>query len=529
MTSRSDTPAAETPVDSLTGAPGGAVAAAVAGTVTAVPVTDFPADAGTAATDSAPTSAKPTTLRGAWIPLAALCLAFFVEMVDNTVLTIALPTMGRDLHATGTQLQWVTGAYSLVFGSLLLTAGSIADRFGRRRVLLSGLTLFGAISALVWVVGDANQLIALRAALGVAAACMAPVTMSLVFRLFDDEQARMRAMTLMIVVGMSAMALGPLVAGGALTAISWHWLLFVNTPIAALAVVGVLLGVPADTADDLHDAPLDLPAAALTMAFMGLGCYALTSGVEHGWTSPITLACAAGSILAGFGFVLRERVAAHPMIDLALFADRTVRGSGLAQLGSAVAQMAAMYLLILHFQFANGWSPMRAGLANLPFVLTMMFASPLCEAVIARFGHRVTCLLASILLTASMLGLALAVEMPYWVLALAMVAMTLGLRVIMTVCAVALIEAVPEDRTSLGTALNDVFAELGTSFGVAVVGTVLAAIAGATLPEGTWSPEFTATFVHGEQVAFVVVAVIVGAVSIYGCTTLTDSRSTDEH
>ena len=134
-----------------------------------------------------------TSLRAAWIPLAALCLAFFVEMVDNTLLSIALPTIGRELGGDTTSLQWVSGAYSLTFGGLLLTAGSIADRFGRRRVLQIGLALFGLMSVAVVFVTSTGELIALRAALGIAAAAMAPITNSLVFRLFDDEKLRMRA------------------------------------------------------------------------------------------------------------------------------------------------------------------------------------------------------------------------------------------------------------------------------------------------------------------------------------------------
>lgn len=167
--------------------------------------------------------ARATSLRAAWLPLLALALAFFVEMVDNTVLSIALPTIGRDLGAGPTDLQWITGAYALTFGGLLLTAGSLADRFGRRRVLLTGLALFGAISALAEFVTTSAQLIGLRGLLGVAAAGMAPVTMSLVFRLFDDEALRMRAISLMMVVGMSGFALGPVLAGGALAHVRWQW------------------------------------------------------------------------------------------------------------------------------------------------------------------------------------------------------------------------------------------------------------------------------------------------------------------
>src|SRR6187200_1095477 len=248
-----------------------------------------------------PASRTYPSLRAAWIPLAALCLAFFVEMVDNTLLSIALPTIGRDLGSGTTALQWVTGAYSLTFGGLLLTAGSLADRLGRRRVLLVGLGVFGLLSLSVVFVTTAGELIALRAGLGIAAAAMAPITNSLVFRLFDDKALRMRAMTVMIVVGMSGFVLGPLLGGAALAHVSWEWLLLVNAPIALVACIGVRLGVAADRPQDLTHDRLDLPGAALSVATIGLACYSLTSGVQHGWLSAITLMSiigAAGSLAA---------------------------------------------------------------------------------------------------------------------------------------------------------------------------------------------------------------------------------------
>ena len=204
------------------------------------------------------------SLKAAWIPLAALCLAFFVEMVDNTLLTIALPTIGRHVGGGTTALQWVSGAYSLTFGGLLLTAGSAADRLGRRRVLLVGLAALGLISLAVVAVNSAGQLIALRAALGVAAAMMAPITNSLVFRLFDDDALRMRAVTLMIVVGMSGFILGPLLGGTALAHVRWQWLLVVNAPVALIAWVGVRLGVAADRPHELSGDALDVAGAVLS-------------------------------------------------------------------------------------------------------------------------------------------------------------------------------------------------------------------------------------------------------------------------
>jgi EmrB/QacA subfamily drug resistance transporter len=482
----------------------------------------------TPTTTSAPTRTY-TSLRAAWIPLTALCLAFFVEMVDNTLLTIALPTIGRDLGTGTTGLQWVTGAYSLTFGGLLLTAGSMADRLGRRRVLLVGLGAFGLISLCVVAVSTAGELIGLRAALGVTAAAMAPITNSLVFRLFDDQALRMRAMTVMIVVGMSGFILGPVLGGTALTHVRWEWLLVVNAPIALIAMIGVRLGVPADRTEDLtHDA-LDLPGALLSISTIGLACYALTSGVEHGWLSALTLASILGSVAAGIAFVRHERRTASPMLDLGLFSNGTVRGAAIAQVGTSIAMASVMFGLILHFQYAYGWSPMRAGLANLPIIITMIAATPLSEWLARRFGHRIACLVGAALMGGSLAGLSWGVSHGYVAIAISMVVLTIGLRTVMTICAVALVSAMPENRTSIGAALNDTAQEVGTSVGTAVVGTLIAVLVTAQLPAGTWSSDLVASFFHGERVTYAILAVVVGLVAAGGALTLTNSHATDEH
>ncbi|NHC15698.1 MFS transporter [Motilibacter deserti] len=482
---------------------------------------------------SSVTAARPartyTSLRAAWIPLAALCLAFFVEMVDNTLLTIALPTIGRDLGSGTTALQWVTGAYSLTFGGLLLTAGALADRLGRRRVLLVGLTAFGVISLGAIAVGTAGELIALRAALGLAAAAMAPITNSLVFRLFDDEALRMRAMSVMIVVGMSGFILGPLLGGTALAHVRWEWLLVVNAPIALVAWIGVRLGVPADRPEDLTSDALDLPGGVLSIATIGLGCYTLTSGVEHGWLSAATGATVLAAALALAAFVWHERRAKAPMLDLRLFRNGTVRGAALAQVGTSIAMAGVMFGLILHFQYAYGWSPVRAGLANLPMIATMILATPVSEALGKRLGHRVACLVGAALLAGSLAGLSYAVDSGYIAIAGCMVVLTVGLRTVMTICAVALVSAMPSNRTSIGTALNDTAQEVGTSVGTAVVGTLIATLVTATLPAGAWSSGLVASFFDGERVTYAVLAVVVGMIAGWGALTLTDSRSVDEH
>lgn len=469
------------------------------------------------------------SLRAAWIPLAALCLAFFVEMVDNTLLSVALPTIGRDLGSGTTGLQWVTGAYSLTFGGLLLTAGSVADRFGRRRVLLAGLAVFGALSLLVVLVTTAGELIALRAGLGIAAAAMAPITNSLVFRLFDDKALRMRAMTLMIVVGMSGFVLGPVLGGSVLTHLRWEWLLVVNAPIALIACLGVRLGVPADRPEDLTNDALDLPGAALSVTAIGLACYSLTSGVEHGWGSLLTVLSIVGAVVAVVAFVRHERRTAAPMLDLGLFSSGTVRGAAIAQVGTSIAMASVMFGLILHFQYAYGWSPMRAGLANLPIIVTMIAATPLSEWLAKEFGHRVACLVGAACLAGSLAGLSWGVSHGYLAIAVSMVVMTVGLRTVMTICAVALVDAMPANRTSIGAALNDTAQEVGTSVGTAVVGTLLAVLVTTKLPAGVWSSDLVASFFRGERITYAILAVVVGLVAAGGALTLTDSHTVEEH
>ncbi|WP_243057132.1 MFS transporter [Nocardioides sp. SR21] len=475
----------------------------------------------------APSRTYPS-LRAAWIPMAALCLAFFVEMVDNTLLSIALPTIGRDLGSGTAALQWVTGAYALTFGGLLLTAGSMADRLGRRRVLLVGLAVFGLVSLCVVAVSTAGELIALRAVLGIAAAAMAPITNSLVFRLFDDKALRMRAITVMMVVGMSGFVLGPLLGGTALAHVSWEWLLVVNAPIALIAAIGVRLGVPADRPEDLTNDRLDLPGAVLSITTIGLACWSLTSGVLYGWLSAVTVASVVGAIVAGIGFVLHERRTAEPMLDLKLFSNGTVRGASIAQIGTAIAMAGVMFGLILHFQFAYGWSPVKAGLANLPIIVTMIAATPFSEWLAKRYGHRIACLVGAAFLGGSLAGMSWAVFHGYAAIAACMVLMTIGLRTVMTICAVALVDAMPANRTSIGTALNDTAQEVGTSVGTAVIGTMIAALVTTQLPDGVWSSDLVQSFFHGERVTYALLAVVVGLVAGYGASTLTDSRSTEE-
>ncbi|WGH09547.1 MFS transporter [Rothia kristinae] len=386
---------------------------------------------------------SPQSLRAAWPALLGLCLAMLVEMVDNSILNIALPTVGRELHASPTDLQWIVGAYSLTFGGLLMVGGTIGDKIGRRRTLLTGLALFGLAGLGVLLVRTPEQLIAVRALSGAFAALMAPITMSLIFRLFDDDVLRGRAIGLIMVVSMVGFALGPTLAGLAVAHMPWQALLVLNAPAALLAWLGVRFGVSPDRSEDLR------------------------------------------------------------------------RG--------------VMFVSTQLYQFAWGWSAFRAGLANLPFVVGMLAVGPLVDGLVARIGQRRTSIIG---LVCVLLALAIwiwALSHGYLWCAVGMLIMTAGMRIIMTTGAVALVGALPESHTSIGSALNDTAQELGNAVGVAIVGTVMVAVVGSSLPQGAWDAAMVDGFVHSQQISFAILAGIVLVMGCIGVRTLTDSTQTEEH
>jgi hypothetical protein len=216
------------------------------------------------------------------------------------------------------------------------------------------------------------------------------------------------------------------------------------------------------------------------------------------------------------------------MLDLGLFTDGTVRGAVIAQTGTAIAMASVMFGLILHFQYAYGWSPVQAGLANLPIIVTMIAATPFSEWLARRFGHRIACLVGAGFLAGSLAALAWGVDQGYVAIAAAMVLMTIGLRTVMTICAVALVDAMPSNRTSIGTALNDTAQEVGTSLGTAVIGTAIAALVTTQLPPGAWSSDLVQSFFHGERITYALLAVVVGLVTALGARTLTDSHAIED-
>ncbi|MGV1005413.1 MAG: MFS transporter [Candidatus Nanopelagicales bacterium] len=445
-------------------------------------------------TGCTPAPASPQSLREASTALIGLSAVFLFEMFDNSILNVALPTIGRELNASTTQLQWVTGAYSVVFGGLMLAFAAIADRFGRRRVMLLGLTLLGASSLTTAFVTTPSQLIAVRAATGVAAAMTTPGSMALAFRLFDHDQLRLRAITLISTVGLVGLAIGPIVGGLVLSIAPWQVLLLVNVPIAALAWLGIRAGVVGDNPDELHRDPADLPGAVLGTATIVLALVTPTLFVELGAGSRLAWLGLVGVALLAILFVVRERSTPHPLLDLGLL-GRPLVSSALAFKAAAGLAMAGMgYLVTLQLQLDWGWSPAQAALGMLPQVVVLIAGSAFVNPFVDRVGlDRAAWISALSVLLGLALYAALSRHGYLWV-ALSLVFVAAGMRVVGVVAGLNVLRGMPKELTTSGAALTDTVTEIGSGAGIAVAGTSLAGLFTGNLAAAHWSAQQSAQF-----------------------------------
>ena len=434
------------------------------------------------------------SLRASWLPLSALSAVFLVEMLDNSILTVALPTIGRDLAASATALQWVTGSYAVLFGGLMLLFGSLADRFGRRRMMLIGLALLATASAATVLVSTAEQLIALRGLMGIAAAMTTPGSMALAYRLFDEEAARVRAVTVISTVGLIGLAVGPTMGGLVLGVAPWQVLLLVNVPIALYALVGIRAGIGQDAPETLHRAPLDVVGALLATAAIVLALLAPTGFVEVGPRSAPPWGLLGGALAAAGLFWIQERRASHPLIDLALLGSPLV-ASGLAfKAAAGLATAGLSYLVTLQLQFAWGWPPALAAVGMLPQVVVLLALGPFVNPLVARWGMARAAWVSA---SAVVLGLALFTglnRVGYGGVAVALALVAAGLRVIGVVAAITVLDGLPAARTSVGAALTDTVTEVANGAGVAVAGTLIAAFVAGSITAPGWTPQQAAQF-----------------------------------
>jgi MFS family permease len=468
-------------------------------------------------TSTTPTARRsPLSLRDAWIALAGLSAVFLFEMLDNSILNVALPTIGRELRASTTSLQWVTGAYSLVFGGLMIVFGTIADRFGRRRIMLVGLVLLGIASLATAFVSTTEQLIAVRAVMGIAAAMTTPGSMALAFRLFRTDDLRVRAITVISTAGLVGLAVGP-TAGGLLLAVApWQVLLLINVPIAALAFVGIRMGIAADDASELHRDPVDVAGALLGTVTIGLALLAPTLFVDEGVGSWGPWAATGAAIAAGVAFVVRERSARHPLLDLTLIALPLV-SSGLAyKAASGLAVSGLGYMVTLQLQFAWGWPPALAAVGMLPQVVVLLVAGKFVGPFVQRVGMERAAWISATAVVIGVAVFALFSSFGYIWVFVALVLVAAGLRVVGVVAGTNVLRGLPENRTSIGAALVDTSSELATGIGIAATGTILAAIFTGSIASTNWSAVQSAQFQQAIEIAGITLAVVAAALVAFG-------------
>nr|WP_255356739.1 MFS transporter [Kibdelosporangium sp. MJ126-NF4] len=441
---------------------------------------------------------------------------FLFEMLDNSILNVALPTIGRELSASTTALQWVTGVYAVVFGGLMLAFGALADRVGRRKVMLVGLVLLGVASLATAFVTTAEQLIASRAAMGVAAAMTTPGSLALAFRLFDDDRLRVRATTLISTVGLIGLAIGPTAGGFVLAFAPWQVLLLVNVPVAALAFVGIRRGIPADNADELHRDPIDIAGALLGTAAIVLALVAPTMFVDAGTASPLPWLTTAAAIVMAVLFVVRERSARYPLLDLKLVA-RPLVSSGLAFKAAAGLATAGLgYLVTLQLQLDWGWAPTQAAIGMLPQVVVLIAGGALISPLVTRVGLDKAAWLSAGAVVCGLAVYGLLGRLGYVWVALALVLVAVGMRVVGVVAGTNVMRGLPANRTTIGAALVDTASEVTTGIGIAVSGTIIAAIFTGNIATSAWSTHQTAEFRDAVSWAGLALTVLAAALVGWG-------------
>ncbi|WP_051763676.1 MFS transporter [Streptomyces virginiae] len=413
--------------------------------------------------------------------LATLCATMFMAMLDNVIVNNALPRIGQQLHSGVSGLQWVVEGYSLVYAALLLTGGTLGDRYGRRRIFLTGLAVFTAGSAAAALSGSTGTLIAARMLQGLGAALLTPGSLSILRHVFTDEKERAKAVGLWSGVSALGLAVGPVLGGPIVDAFGWAAVFWINVPIG---VVGLLLAARVLPEFAARTRKLDLPGQALSALGFGALVYALIEGPARGWTDARVLILAAVAALTLPGFVAVEARSADPMLDLRFFRDRVLTGAAVSGFMISFGMFGAAFFLPLLLQNVMGWSPSDAGLAGLPMTAMIVVAAPLSSALTRRHGPRLP-LVTGLALCATALG-ALSLHgadarYPQYVWVL--LTMGLGMGMTFTPVSITVMQRVDPARAGMASATLNTLREIGGVIGVAVLGAVLSSRLTATSTE----------------------------------------------
>jgi EmrB/QacA subfamily drug resistance transporter len=403
---------------------------------------------------------------------AIVSVALFMVVLDNLVVTTALPSIRADLGATIQSLEWTVNAYTLSYAVLLLTGAALGDRFGRKRMFVIGLALFTTASAAAALAPTTAALIAARALQGVGAAIVTPLTLTLLADVFPAEK---RGLAIGAWSGVSGLgiALGPLVGGAVVDGISWHWIFWINVPVG-LAVMPLAARRLTESHGPARQ--LDLPGLALASAGLLGIVYGIVRGAELGWTSTPVL----GSLIAGgaliVAFLVWESRTEHPMLPLGFFRSRGFAAVNVVSLAMYFGVFGSIFLLAQFFQVTQGYSPLEAGLRTLPWTIMPMFIAPIAGLLSDRIGSR-PLMATGLTLQAGAIGWLASVSspaVPYSELVIPFIMAGTGMALVFAPAANAILNSVRPEEAGQASGATNAIRELGGVLGVAVIATVFA-------------------------------------------------------
>lgn len=424
-----------------------------------------------------------------WLILAVLCFSLLVIVLDNSILNVAIPTIVRDLGATNSQVQWMVDSYTLVFACLLLTAGSLGDRYGRRGALQAGFVVFGLGSVASALASSADQLIATRAIMGIGGALIMPATLSIITNVFPGPERGKAIGVWAGTAGLGA-AIGPLTGGLLLSKFYWGSVFLVNVPIVILGLIAGVVLIP--TSKDPSAPKLDPVGALLSIVGLTTLLYAIIEAPVEGWGEPKTVAgfVLGAVLLVTFG--LWERHCDHPMLDISFFRNpRFTAASGSIML-IFFALFGSIFLLTQYLQFVLGYSALESGVRLLPMALTMMVTAPLSPKLVQRIGTKLTVVTGLTLVTVALLSMTLLqVNTGYGAIAWRIMVLACGMALVMAPSTESIMGSLPLAKAGVGSAVNDTTRQVGGALGVAVIGSIVSTVYGSAIADffaGTPAP-----------------------------------------
>src|SRR3984893_7983915 len=409
-----------------------------------------------------------------WWTLGTPCVALIVIGVDNTILNVALPSIVKKLNASGSQLQLMVDAYTIVFACLLLTAGSLGDRYGRQRALMFGLLWFGIFSAAASTVSSPTQLIVARGLRGLGGAFIFPTTLSILTNTFTEPRERARAIGVWAGVSGVGIALGPLLGGFLVERYGWGSVFLVNVPICTAALILSGFFVPNSSARE--ESPLDPLGALFSIAGLVGFLYGIIQGPDKGWTAPVVmLSIGIGAVFLAL-FAWWEMRTPRPMLDIRFFKNPRFSSASATITITFFGFYASTFLLTQYFQFILGYSPLKAGVLIVPTAVGLMVGSPLAPRLVNRAGTKRVVILGLALVATGMACYASnSIMSNFWLGLLVRLITGLGFGITSAPVTESIMGSLPPSRAGVGSAVNDTTRQTGGALGVAVIGSIFAA------------------------------------------------------